>query len=165
MKLGRSLGRRKLPPPVGAPPLPPEATSLRIKDTTFILFPPFRVYFFKSSKIKGSMTTNNWLLTAYEKEKPASASSSDIETEPRGKRNGTATPQNGLSKGKDTISSKTAKTKGIIIKARNRIINPYKLMNTESLPQVSDRGRDCDRDCQGKHRGCDRQGGDAAGLK
>jgi len=40
--------------------------------------------------------TDNWLLTAYEKkEKPVSASSSDIETEPEGKRNGTATPQNG----------------------------------------------------------------------
>lgn len=38
-------------------------------------------------------------------EKPISASSSDIETEPEGKRNGTATPQNGLSSvGKDTTS-------------------------------------------------------------
>ena len=42
------------------------------------------------------------------KEKPVSASSSDIETEPEGKRNGTATPQNGaLSSGKDTNISET----------------------------------------------------------
>ena len=48
------------------------------------------------SRMKGSLPTDNWLLTAYEKkEKPVSASSSDIETEPKGKRNGTATPQNG----------------------------------------------------------------------
>ncbi len=46
------------------------------------------------SKMKGSTPTDNWLLTAYEKKKkPVSASSSDIETEPEGKRNGTATPQ------------------------------------------------------------------------
>ena len=52
---------------------------------------------FVVSKMKGSTPTDNWLLTAYQKkEKPASASSSDIETEPGGKRNGTATPQNGL---------------------------------------------------------------------
>ena len=50
------------------------------------------------SRMKGSQPTDNWLLTAYEKkEKPVSASSSDIETEPEGKRNGTATPQNGAS--------------------------------------------------------------------
>ncbi|MGM9799380.1 MAG: hypothetical protein ACI30M_01690 [Muribaculaceae bacterium] len=56
------------------------------------------------SKMKGSQPTDNWLLTAYEKkEKPVSASSSDIETEPEGKRNGTATPQNGaISEGKDS---------------------------------------------------------------
>lgn len=54
------------------------------------------------SKMKGSMPTDNWLLTAYQKkEKSVSASSSDIETEPEGKRNGTATPQNGFSVGKD----------------------------------------------------------------
>ena len=52
---------------------------------------------FVVSKMKGSTPTDNWLLTTYQKkEKPASASSSDIETEPGGKRNGTATPQNGL---------------------------------------------------------------------
>lgn len=58
------------------------------------------------SKMKGTMPTDNWLLTAYEKkEKSVSASSSDIETEPKGKRNGTATPQNGLSSdGKDNTS-------------------------------------------------------------
>ena len=45
-------------------------------------------------------------LTAYEKkEKSVSASSSDIETEPRGKRNGTATPQNGLSFGGKVIKN------------------------------------------------------------
>ncbi len=50
------------------------------------------------SKMKGSIPTDNWLLTAYhKKEKSVSASSSDIETEPGGKRNGTATPLNGLS--------------------------------------------------------------------
>ena len=49
------------------------------------------------SKMKGDETTDNWLLTAYEKKKSASASSSDIETEPKGKWNGIATPQNGLS--------------------------------------------------------------------
>ena len=52
---------------------------------------------FVVSKMKGSTPTDNWLLTAYEeKKKSVSASSSDIETEPEGKRNGTATPQNGL---------------------------------------------------------------------
>lgn len=58
------------------------------------------------SKMKGTIPTDNWLLTAYEKkEKSVSASSSDIETEPEGKRNGTATPQNGLSSvGKNTTS-------------------------------------------------------------
>ena len=41
------------------------------------------------------------MLTAYEKkEKSVSASSTDIETEPEGKRNGTATPPNGLSEDK-----------------------------------------------------------------
>lgn len=52
--------------------------------------------------MKGEEVTDNWLLTAYEKKKSVSVSSSDIETEPKGKRNGTATPQNGpLSIGKD----------------------------------------------------------------
>lgn len=60
------------------------------------------------SKKKGEENTKNWLLTAYEKkEKSVSASSSDIETEPEGKRNGTATPQSGLSKSKDTKKSET----------------------------------------------------------
>lgn len=55
------------------------------------------------SKMKGATPTDNWLLTAYEKKKkPVSASSSDIETEPEGMRNGTATPQDEpLSDGKD----------------------------------------------------------------
>ncbi len=59
------------------------------------------------SKKKGAIPTDNWLLTAYEKkEKPVSASSSDIETEPKGKRNGTATPQNEhFSDDKDTALS------------------------------------------------------------
>ena len=62
------------------------------------------------SKMKGSEHTPNWLLTADEKKKPVSASSSDIETEPKGKRNGTATPQNGLSvgKGSDVSANKQA---------------------------------------------------------
>ena len=60
------------------------------------------------SKMKGEEVTDNWLLTAYEKKKSVSASSSDIETEPKGKRNGTATPQNGpLSIGKDNKLSGT----------------------------------------------------------
>jgi len=53
------------------------------------------------SKMKGDTPTPEWLLTAYKKkEKSVSASSSDIETKPVGKRNGTATPQSGLSEGK-----------------------------------------------------------------
>lgn len=53
-------------------------------------------------------------LTAYEKkEKPVSASSSDIETEPEGKRNGTATPQNGaISEGKESENPSTNQAKG-----------------------------------------------------
>ena len=47
---GRSSNRRKLPPPVGATPLPPEATSLQCKFTTIIHFLPFRVYFYESNK-------------------------------------------------------------------------------------------------------------------
>ena len=44
-------------------------------------------------------------------EKPASASSSDIETEPEGKRNGTATPQNGaISFGKVTEKDNSVQT-------------------------------------------------------
>ena len=40
-------------------------------------------------------------MACFFEEKPVSASSSDIETEPDGKRNGTATPQNGaISDGK-----------------------------------------------------------------
>ena len=53
------------------------------------------------SKMLGNEPTSNWLLTAYEKKNPASASSSDIETEPEGKQNGTATLQNEISNGKD----------------------------------------------------------------
>ncbi|MBQ4376937.1 MAG: hypothetical protein II793_04515, partial [Bacteroidales bacterium] len=52
--------------------------------------------------MKGQEKTDNWLLSAYEK-KGASASSSDIETEPEGKQNGTAPLQNtSSSAGKDT---------------------------------------------------------------
>ena len=46
---GRSSNRRKLPHPVGATPLPPEATSLQCKFTTIIHFLPFRVYFYESN--------------------------------------------------------------------------------------------------------------------
>jgi len=64
------------------------------------------------SKMKGDTPTPQWLLTAYKrKEKSVSASSSDIETEPKGKRNGTATPQSGLSSGKDMAKSANGKTK------------------------------------------------------
>ena len=48
---GRSSNRRKLPPPVGATPLPPEATSLQCKFTTIIHFLPFRVYFYESNRL------------------------------------------------------------------------------------------------------------------
>ena len=66
------------------------------------------------SRMKGSQPTDNWLLTAYEKkEKPVSASSSDIETEPEGKRNGTATPQNGaISDGKVSDNPPISQGKG-----------------------------------------------------
>ena len=56
------------------------------------------------SKMLGKEKTDNWLLSAYEK-KGTSASSSDIETEPKGKRNGTAAPQSPLSEGKGTEKS------------------------------------------------------------
>ena len=52
------------------------------------------------SKMLGDKFTSDWLLTAYEKKNPASASSSDIETEPEGKQNGTATLQNEISANK-----------------------------------------------------------------
>ena len=60
------------------------------------------------SKMLGNEKTDNWLLSAYEK-KGTSASSSDIETEPKGKRNGTAAPQSPLSEGKGTENFKTNK--------------------------------------------------------
>ena len=62
------------------------------------------------SKMLGDKKTDNWLLSAYEK-KGISASSSDIETEPQGKRNGTAAPQNYLSESKDTDSSSNPQEK------------------------------------------------------
>ena len=65
------------------------------------------------SKMKGGEITDNWLLTAYEKKKSVSASSSDIETEPEGKRNGTATPQNRLlAAGKDSKQIDTKQENG-----------------------------------------------------
>ena len=64
------------------------------------------------SKMKGSEPTANWLLTAYEKKKPVSASSSDIETEPEGKRNGTAAPQNELLTTKVAKANETNKVSG-----------------------------------------------------
>ena len=54
---GRSSSRRKLPPPVGATPLPPEATSLQCKVTTIIHFLPFRVYFYESNRLYPSVST------------------------------------------------------------------------------------------------------------
>ena len=47
---GRSSCCSKLPPPVGATPLPPEATYLQCKVTTIIHFLPLRVYFYESNK-------------------------------------------------------------------------------------------------------------------
>ncbi len=62
------------------------------------------------SKMLGDKKTDNWLLSAYEK-KGISASSIDIETEPQGKRNGTAAPQNSLSESKYTDSSSNPQEK------------------------------------------------------
>lgn len=59
------------------------------------------------SKMKGDTPVPNWLLTAYEKKKPVSVSSSDIETEPEGMQNGTATLQNELYADKGSVSSTT----------------------------------------------------------
>ena len=82
------------------------------------------------SRMKGSRPTDNWLLTAYEKkEKPVSASSSDIETEPEGKRNGTATPQNGaISDGKGSekngaVQIGTEKTEGPAAEPPGTVVN------------------------------------------
>ena len=58
------------------------------------------------SKMLGNEKTDNWLLSAYEK-KGISASSSDIETEPVGKQNGTAPLQDSLSVGKVSENSTT----------------------------------------------------------
>ena len=51
------------------------------------------------SKMLRDKAVNPWILTEYKK-KSASASSSDIETEPYGKRNGTAAPFSTLSEDK-----------------------------------------------------------------
>ena len=48
---GRSSCCSKLPPPVGATPLPPEATYLQCKVTTIIHFLPLRVYFYESNSL------------------------------------------------------------------------------------------------------------------
>ncbi len=61
------------------------------------------------SKMLGNEKTDNWLLSAYEK-KETSASSSDIETEPVGKQNGTAPLQDYLSAGK--VSEKVGSEQG-----------------------------------------------------
>ncbi|MDD5855262.1 MAG: hypothetical protein PUC90_02850 [Prevotella sp.] len=61
------------------------------------------------SKMLGNEKTDNWLLSAYEK-KETSASSSDIETEPVGKQNGTAPLQDYLSAGK--VSKKVGSEQG-----------------------------------------------------
>ena len=66
------------------------------------------------SKMKGATPTDNWLLTAYEKKKSVSASSSDIETEPEGKRNGTATPQNGPIKGETSAKTEPQQPKNAV---------------------------------------------------
>ena len=64
------------------------------------------------SKMLGNEPTSNWLLTAYEKKNPASASSSDIETEPEGKQNGTATLQNEIST-EDEVSENVGEKQNI----------------------------------------------------
>lgn len=90
------------------------------------------------SKMKGSTPTDNWLLTGYEKkEKSVSASSSDIETEPEGKRNGTATPQNGLSR--SNLQTAASKPHGLASdrKVTNSAINKQE-KNEESSLQLSD---------------------------
>jgi len=65
------------------------------------------------SKMLGNEPTSNWLLTAYEKKNPASASSSDIETEPEGKQNGTATLQNEISEGEDSENKSDMQEGGV----------------------------------------------------
>lgn len=65
------------------------------------------------SKMLGNEPTSNWLLTAYEKKNPASASSSDIETEPEGKQNGTATLQNEISQGEDSENKSDMQEGGV----------------------------------------------------
>lgn len=63
----------------------------------------------ESQKSEQSGTTDNSRMnssTSSSEKKSVSASSSDIETEPKGKRNGTATPQGGLDEGKvNTLST------------------------------------------------------------
>lgn len=73
------------------------------------------------SRMLGNKKTDNWLLSAYEK-KSISASSSDIETEPNGKRNGTATPQNSSSStGKGTEVSEKSQTRTDQLSSRSEM--------------------------------------------
>ena len=93
------------------------------------------------SKKLGETNTPNWLLTAYEKKSPVSASSSDIETEPEGKRNGTATPQNETLGSKDntTFSEKQAAEE----KTSQENISPDAQLATEAtIMALTDSGID-----------------------
>ena len=92
------------------------------------------------SKKLGETNTPNWLLTAYEKKSPVSASSSDIETEPEGKRNGTATPQNETLGSKDntTFSEKQAAEE----KTSQENISPEEQPTNEGITPEEDARRE-----------------------
>ena len=76
-------------------------------------------------------------MTAYEKkEKPVSASSSDIETEPEGKRNGTATPQNGaISDGKVSENPSTKQGKDVKV-AENQVASGVKGGHSDTYKRI-----------------------------
>ena len=76
-------------------------------------------------------------MTAYEKkEKPVSASSSDIETEPEGKRNGTATPQNGaISDVKVGENPSTKQGKDVKV-AENQVASGVKGVHSDTYKRI-----------------------------
>lgn len=74
------------------------------------------------SKMLGNKRTNQWLLTAYEKKKKSiSAGSSDIDTEPEGKQNGTAPLQNTTSTGKGSKKTSDSQTHGELLTEAEQI--------------------------------------------
>ena len=76
-------------------------------------------------------------MTAYEKkEKSVSASSSDIETEPEGKRNGTATPQNGaISDVKVSENPSTKQGKDVKV-AENQVASGVKGVHSDTYKRI-----------------------------